>query len=455
MKACKRVRWLCLLLLIPMALSCAHAKDDGAPAPSSEAAAADPSAPPSSNPSSDPSAPPSSDPSASPTPDPSSGPSASPTPDPSSDPSASPSSDPSSNPSVSPSSDPSSDPSAPPTLDPSSHPSASPSSNPSSDPSASPTPDPSSDPSASPTLDPSASPEATPSPANALDLRVEGCAPNAENLWQIALSPDMTEIVFLWNPVEGATGYLCELTDEQANVLQSLQQAECRLALPAQDFRSGRFKLSVRALQGEAILLEASLLFEQAQSGRPDFPGGFHGGFPSGGRAPSGAPEQEMGFRVVAGEALTSSHASGTKDMRLYGAVALESTEAPVQRLSLDDADTAILLDGGNSAFTVRLEDGALWLTPETDGEVWSMSARALTILQRSGVSEVIFSTQGEPLRLSTHLEFCGTHYAALRAQGLVSKDFLLLARSDGLSIEVSGARYALSDEGALVPSME
>ena len=43
------------------------------------------------------------------------------------------------------------------------------------------------------------------------------------------------------------------------------------------------------------------------------------GGTSRQGGAQGGAPEAEQGFHITPGEALVSTHTSGTRDMRIYG----------------------------------------------------------------------------------------------------------------------------------------
>ena len=95
------------------------------------------------------------------------------------------------------------------------------------------------------------------------------------------------------------------------------------------------------------------------------------GGKPSGGGRPSGSgakgggsdEAQEQGFTITPGEALTNTHTSGDKDMRLYGAVvlALDDTAA-MTRLTLDGTALDIRLSD-DSPFTASIdEDGTLSL---------------------------------------------------------------------------------------------
>ena len=304
-----------------------------------------------------------------------------------------------------------------------------------------------------PTAQPSPEPSATPS-ASALSLVAEGATQDGEETWQFALTPDANEICFSWSAAEGATAYACEILDAQGNAIHSIQTAQCRLSLPARDYAADRYILRIRAMAEDAILAEDSLAFRLAPSGQPGGgrpSGGFGGGRPSGGSASGDAPEAEQGFRVTPGEALTTSHASGTKDMRIYGTVALEPVEAPVAQLTLGDAELSVRLDGGESTFTAALEGETLVLTPETGGTVWTVNARALEILNRSGAAALTLRLDGEAILLPTDFKFQGAAYAALRSRGYVSGDFNLCIDRDGLRVEVDGQSFLINDNGELI----
>ena len=303
---------------------------------------------------------------------------------------------------------------------------------------------------------PTPEPGDTPAPSGALNLVAEGATRDADGAWQFTYSPELSEICFNWSAVEGAQCYACEISDEHGATVYAVQTTDCRLSLPATDYLSGSYALRVQAVAEDAILAEESLRFSFAQSGFPGGGrpsggfGGFGGGRPSGG-ASGGAPEAEQGFHITPGEALTSRHASGTKDMQLYGTVALEPADAPVVQLTLGGAELPVVLDGGDSAFTAVLEGETLVLTPEAGGATWTVNARALEILNRSGAAELTLRLDGGDISLSTALEFQGAAYAALRAQGYVSGDFNLCADASGLRVEVDGQTYLLNENGELI----
>ena len=347
--------------------------------------------------------------------------------------------------------------SAEPSTEPSVEPSVEPSMEPGAEPSVKPSAEPSLEPSVEPSVEPSPEPDETPLPGEILTLVAEGATQDGEGVWQFSPAPDAAQICFSWNAVEGATIYACEIFDEQGNSIDSTETEQCRIERAAKDFTAARYTLRVRAVAEEAVLAEGSLRFCIAQSGFPNGgrpSGGFGGGRPSiggSGGAPEGMSEAEQGFRVTPGEALTSSHASGTKDMQLYGTVALEPAEGAVTQLTLGGAELSVTLDGGASAFTATLGGDALTLTPESEGARWTVNARALETLNRSGAATLALALDGETILLPTDLAFRGATYAALRARGFVSGDFNLQIDRDGLRVEIDGQIYLINESGELI----
>lgn len=162
----------------------------------------------------------------------------------------------------------------------------------------------------------------------------------------------------------------------------------------------------------------------------------------------NGMPEAEQGFHVTPGEALTSSHASGTKDMQRYGCVTLDAqTEASACYAPGDGVE--IIASG---VFYAQLNGDTLTLASvqEPAGEAleYHLSLRTLEILCRSGVTGV----QLDGYALNTSLALHGDAYASLRAQGYVSKDVEISVCGQELNISAAGERYAVDESGLLVP---
>ena len=302
-------------------------------------------------------------------------------------------------------------------------------------------------------IEPTVSPEPS-APVSAIGLRPEGDAQQIEQVWQIALSAPDAQIAFIWSEIPGAERVCVQIGDADGNVLLFQDVAENRIALAPADYPDGPYTLRIEAWAGEALLLSEEARFMLAQ-GRPGggsggFGGGGFGGSrggSGGGSAPEGAAEQ--GFRVTPGQALTSSHASGTGDMRIYGTVSLETSDAEMTLLTLGESELRVTLDGG-AAFTANLDASTLLLQPVAAGARWEINLSALQTLHRSGIETLTLVSEGSEIELSTALELGGSVYGMLRAQGLVAKDFTLEISAEGQRVSVNGAQYLLTDGGEL-----
>ena len=302
-------------------------------------------------------------------------------------------------------------------------------------------------------IEPTVSPEPS-APVSAIGLRPEGDAQQIEQVWQIALSAPDTQIAFTWSEIPGAERVCVQISDADGNVLLAQDVTENRIALAPTDYPDGPYTLRIEAWAGEALLLSEEARFMLAQ-GRPGGgSGGFGGGGFGGSRGGSGGgsvPESavEQGFRVTPGQALTSSHASGTGDMRIYGTVALETSDAEMTLLTLGESELRVTLDGG-AAFTASLDASTLLLQPVAAGARWEINLSALQTLKRSGIETLTLAIDGAEIELPTALELGGSVYGMLRAQGLVAKDFTLEISAEAQTVRVNGAQYLLTDGGEL-----
>ena len=303
------------------------------------------------------------------------------------------------------------------------------------------------------TIEPTASvePTVTPEPSapvSAIDLKPEGDAQQIEQVWQIALSAPDAQIAFTWAEIPGAERVQVQISDPGGNVLLNQYVTENRIALAPADYAEGPYTLRIEAWAGEELLLSEEAQFMLAQ-GRPGGgSGGFGGGGFGGSRGGSGGSSPEgmeaQGFRVTPGEALTGSHASGTGDMRIYGTVALETSNDEMTLLTLGEATLNLTLDSG-AAFTATLDASTLRLKPVANGARWEINLSALQTLNRSGIETLRLATEGGEIELSTALELGGSVYGMLRAQGLVAKDFTLEISADQQIVRVGGTQYLLN----------
>ena len=364
-------------------------------------------------------------------------------------------------------------PTEPPTEVPTEAPTETPTVEPTTEPTLEPTPEPSLDPSLEPTLEPSVSPSVSPEPSatplplpgtidGLVTITPEGTAQQENGVWKIQLSAPDSPLSFAWSFSGEAASYLVYSQSGQAEASFAAETSDARIDLPSANYVQGQHTLYVGAVLADGSVTWGSILFELAsqQSGPPGgkFPGGFPGGRPSGGM-PGGSAmgamsQEEQGFRVTPGKALTSKHSSGTKNTDAYTRSEIINSEEAVTALALSSTRTEITLDNG-AAFFVSNEDGRLHLIPESEGSKWQLNALAMNTLSQSGVSRVVFQLGGISYSLPTQMEFSGSVYASLRAKGYVSKDMEICVDDRGVRVQIAGGVYSISDSGELIPCEE
>ena len=150
--------------------------------------------------------------------------------------------------------------------------------------------------------------------------------------------------------------------------------------------------------------------------------------------------------------ALTSAHTSGTKDMRLYGAVELTISDEPMTRLTLGDAALQIGLAEAGATFAAAIDGDKLTLTTDSDSD-WTLNGSALKTLMRSGVCTLALENGSKRVELSTEPALTGGIYARLCAEGYVSSDYDYRIGGEEILVTVSGSAYRLSDAGELIPT--
>ena len=149
-------------------------------------------------------------------------------------------------------------------------------------------------------------------------------------------------------------------------------------------------------------------------------------------------------LNITPGEAITRQHAAGSKDMTLYGTVALTTEETPGTQLRLGGETLEVSCGGTPVAASVAGDT----LTLRADGTDWRISLKALHTLRDSGINTLRLSLQDGSIRqLETDLEPSGRQYGLLRAAGLVSKDFTLCPdpEGDGWTVEADGRAFDLA----------
>lgn len=226
-------------------------------------------------------------------------------------------------------------------------------------------------------------------------------------------------------------------------------QTENRVSLTAANYLHETYTLSVSALNGNTVIASASVRFRLTQidttpqeantsNGMGRMGGGGRGGFGS-------------GQSVTAGKALTSGHEEGSRDDSLYNTVEVILASSAMTTLTLDGTKLDVMLDDGENLFKAEQTEEGLRLSPVETGECWHISLAALSLMSRSGVSQLELVLNEKNFHLSTDWEATGRVYAQLKAQGLSSKHFILLIDETGMSLSVNGTVYRLTDDHQLI----
>lgn len=367
-----------------------------------------------------------------------------------------------------------SEPTQEPTSEPTQEPTSEPTAEPSSEPTLEPTPEPTLEPTLEPTPEPSVSPSVSPEPAvtplpipgsidGLVNITPESSAQQENGVWKIQLSAPDSPVSFGWTVSGEAVKYLIYVQSGQGEMRFIQETSAARIDLSSADYANGQHTLYVGAVLADGNATWGKAFFELAkQEGVPGgFPGGGFpgGGFPGGSRPGGSAsmgsiPQEEQGFRITPGEALTSKHASGTKDTTAYTYSEVVDSEEAITALYLSSTQAEIILDNG-AFFHVSEEDGKLNLIPEADGECWHLSVLAMNTLADSGIDCVVFRLGSTSYSLPAQMEFSGGIYASLRAKGYVSKDMEIRVDVRGVRMYIAGGVYSISDSGELVSCEE
>ena len=243
------------------------------------------------------------------------------------------------------------------------------------------------------------------------------------------------------------------------------------VTVPLSDLAAGTYTVTVVVLRDGEAVAKGQLSFnipsqdekseeDQSKDGKQGSQpkgggqksGGQKGGAAKGGAAKGGdAQEADQGFHVTPGEALIGTHTSGTRDMRLYGAVALTlDTESPMSVLTLGDTALDIRLSDGG-LFTASIEEDVLALFPQDNAQAWLLNGYALKTLDLSGVTRLRLTLDDVTVDFPTLPELSGGNYGMLCAAGRTSRDYSYSVSSNGCTVTVAGQRFQLTAEGELV----
>ena len=241
---------------------------------------------------------------------------------------------------------------------------------------------------------------------------------------------------------------------------------EATVTVPLSGLAAGTYTVTVVALRDSEAVAKAQLSFnipsqdekseeDQGKDGKQgDQPkgSGQKSGGQKGGAAKGGdAQEADQGFHVTPGEALIGTHTSGTRDMRLYGAVALTlDTEYPMNVLTLGNTALDIRLSDGG-LFTASIEEDVLALVPQDKAQAWLLNGYALKTLALSGVNSLRLTLDDVTVEFPTLPELSGGNYGMLCAAGHTSRDYSYAVSSNGCTVTVAEQSFPLTAEGELV----
>ena len=153
---------------------------------------------------------------------------------------------------------------------------------------------------------------------------------------------------------------------------------------------------------------------------------------------------------IVAGKALTSSHASGTGDLTPHDAIVLQIPDEEITTLML--GDTNLSFDSEPGTFTAEIEDDTLTLFSSNNDSTFSFPQAALSLLKNSGVAELCVVTPEDTVSINTSMEFSGYKYGLFRSQGYVSSDFVFHIQGTHIFVSVDQAVFQLSEDTELIP---
>ena len=367
-------------------------------------------------------------------------------------------------PTMEPSENPTEEPTAAPTIEPTTVPTAEPTEAPTAEPSSESTEAPNAEPSSEPTEAPSDNPLPGEAQEDAIQIAAEGNVQIADGVSRITLSQPGEGPSFTWRTELEASEFIIYVQTADGTLNLAGRTTEQSISVSKELCSDGTSTLWVGALMADGSAVWSRLFFALESGAVAPGGGGFpgRGEFPSrGGVSTGGMPSadgealMDAGLHVTPGEALTDSHASGTRDMQLYGTVALEPSNEAATALVMGGETLPVQLDGGDGAFTAALDGQTLILTPQNGGTLWSLDGRTLKTLMDSGVKSIVFELNGARMELDTAAELCGEIYGALRARGLVSKDFLWTISADGIRIQADGETWSLGENGELTRATE
>ncbi len=267
---------------------------------------------------------------------------------------------------------------------------------------------------------------------------------------------------FSWSYSGECDSFHITVSNVEGSVVEG-SQAETDYVLWTSSMQEGSYRFTVEAVKDGVAVAQGEYTFSLAfaeggpggggpGSGGPSGGGGSRGGSRSGSGG-GAAAEQETGFRITPGDALTGSHTSGNKDMTLYGTVTLDLPETAMTQLCMGDAELGICLENGEQFFTAAIEGDRLILTPETTGKRWVLNGLSLGILARSGIASITLGTDDGSVDLPTAWQLQGRTYSQLCSKGYVSADYDYIITEESILVRIAGCLYRVDDSNELIPT--
>ena len=295
--------------------------------------------------------------------------------------------------------------------------------------------------------------EDDPEPPSEISVRISPNGSYTEQDGIYIMSPsDSGMISFTASANTAIDTFLFSVTDNGGAILATGATADGRFSLTASNYMTGNYGLRVEAIVGDEIKAAASLRFCAVQNsnngnGRWGYRGGRRwGGF--------GGMSGENTEKIIAGKALTSTHAKGDYSNWLDNSLEFVVPEESSQYLQLGSQVLNFALNDGKNAFTASIEESCLLITPD-DPVVrkdanWSVSLDTLEKLSLNGITELVIVLSDYPIAIPTMVKLQGYTYGRLRAQGYVSKDMLLVGSAQGKRLLVAENVYLLDEDGNL-----
>ncbi len=331
-------------------------------------------------------------------------------------------------------------------------------------------------------------PEITTAPEHAWNLQVENAVLDNQ-VWNLT-SADTGSLSVHWNPVPSADQYSIRLESVSLHEPVLAQANTNHWSIPLKDLENGFFTMSISAffngnqvdectcslritLSNPEATMEPESTPEPTATPNPTItpvsdtenaesdsdednqqPGSKNSmkKIPQFSRKRNSSSKSgDSSTTVVAGKALSSQHASGTRDLTPHNAIVLELPAEQISMLPLGDTDCILSLENGS--FTAEIQETSLVLISNTSNAAFSFSQAALSLLHNSGMNELLLINDNNAVTVKTDLEFSGYQYGKYRSEGYVSSDFIFHVQDSQVLVSVDEAIFLIAEDGELIPA--